>query len=153
MGKNEWIGRMRNKGDMMLPSQKWVNEHYLTHVLCRNWRPCCVGGTWKDLDHRTAVEEDRRIREFTFDSCFPRDEKGANITVLVERERVTGITMASVVPLKGTSGQLVALKMCGGNRDPLKDQPGAYDCATHGGRGYDERSSHHSVGEVTSRQQ
>ena len=57
------------------------------------------------------MEEDRRIREFSFDYCFPGDEKGARITVLVGRERVTGMTMASVVPVKGTSGQFAAMKV------------------------------------------
>ena len=36
------------------------------------------------------MEEDRRIREFSFDYCFLGDENGAKITVLVGRERVTG---------------------------------------------------------------
>ena len=62
-------------------------------------------GRGTDLDHKSAVEEDRRIREFSFDYCFAGDEKGARITVLVGRERVTGMTAASVVPVKKTSGQ------------------------------------------------
>ena len=43
------------------------------------------------------MEVDRRIREFSFDFCFrfPGDEKGAIVTVLVEREQVTGMTLAS----------------------------------------------------------
>ena len=54
------------------------------------------------MDHRKVAEEDLRIREFSFDSCFPGDEKGARITVLVGRERVTGMTVANVVPVKDT---------------------------------------------------
>ena len=111
VGKGEGVGRMRNIGDPRLSSRKEVEEHYLTHVPYRNWCPHCVGGRGKDLDHRKAVEEDRRIREFSFDYCFPGDEKGARITVLVGRERVTGMTMASVVPVKGTSGQFAAMKV------------------------------------------
>ena len=52
------------------------------------------------VDHRNAVEEDRRIREFSFDCCFPGDEKGARIMVLAGRERVTGTTLCSVVLVK-----------------------------------------------------
>ena len=100
VGKNEGVGRMRNIGDPRLPSRKEVEDHYLTHVPYRNWCPHCVRDRGKDLDHRKSVEEDRRIREFSFDYCFRGDEKGARITVLVGRERVTGMTMASVVPVK-----------------------------------------------------
>ena len=99
---------MRNIGDPALPSRKEVEEHFLTHVPYRNWCPHCV----RDLDHRKAVEEEnRRIREFSFDCCFLGDKKGPRITVLVRRERVTGMTIASVVPVKGTSGQFAAMKV------------------------------------------
>ena len=71
----------------------------------------CVRGGGKDLDHRKAVEEDRTITEVSFETTASQDEKGARITVLVARERVTGMTMASVVPVKGTSGQFAAMKV------------------------------------------
>ena len=83
LGKNEGVGRMRNIGDSGLPSMREVEEHYWTNVPYRNWCPHCVRGRGKDLDHRKAVEEDRTIREFSFGYCFPGDEKGARITVLV----------------------------------------------------------------------
>ena len=86
VGKDEGVGRMMNIGDPRSPSRKEVEEHYLTHVPYRNWCPHCVRGRGKDLDHRKAVEEDRRIREVSFDHCFPGDENGARITVLVGRE-------------------------------------------------------------------
>ena len=108
VGRDEGVGRMRNIGD---PGCRAVEEHYLTHVPYRNWCPHCVRGRGNDLDHRKAVEGNRRMREFSFEYCFPGDEKGARITVLVGRERVTGMTMASVVPVKGTSGQFAAMKV------------------------------------------
>ena len=111
IGREEAGGRMRNIGDPRLPSQKEVEDHYLTHVPYRNWCPHCVRGRGKDLDHRKGLDEDRCLREFSFDYCFPGDEKGAKVTVLVGRERVTGMTMASVVPVKGTSGQFAAMKV------------------------------------------
>ena len=103
--------RIRRLGDPRLPSAKEVEEHYLTHVPYRNWCPHCVRGRGKDLDHRRAIEDERKIREFSFDYCFPGDEKGFRLTVLVGRERTTGMTMASVVPVKGTSGQFAAMKV------------------------------------------
>ena len=103
--------RMRNIGDPRLPSQKEVDEHFLTHVPYRNWCPHCVRGRGKDLDHRKSLDDDRCLREFSFDYCFLGDETGVKITVLVGRERVTGMTMASVVPVKGTMGQFAVMKV------------------------------------------
>ena len=57
------------------------------------------------------MEEDRTIRDFRSDCCFPEDENGASVTVLEERGRITGMTMASVVPVKGTSCQFVSMKV------------------------------------------
>ena len=68
------------------------------------------GGRNKDLDHRKEVEVDRRIREFSCVFFFPANEKGARVTVLVGRKRVTGVTLASVVPMKGTSEQFSAMR-------------------------------------------
>ena len=96
---------MRRLGDPRLPSKKEVDEHNLTHLPYRNWCPHCVRGRGKDLDHRRAVDDERRVREFSFDYCFPGDDRGKRITVLVGRERMTGMTMAAVVPVKGSSGQ------------------------------------------------
>ena len=63
------------------------------------------------MDHRRSVEDDRQRLEFSFDYCFLGDDGAARMTVLVGRERVTGMTMASAVPVKGTSGQFAALKV------------------------------------------
>ena len=86
MGPGEEGARMRNIGDPRRPSAKEVDERYLTHVPYRNWCPHCVRGRGKDLDHRKGLDEDRSVREFSFDYCFPGDEKGKKLTVLVERE-------------------------------------------------------------------
>ena len=101
----EGVGGLRSLGDPRLPSEKEVVEHNLTHMPYRNWCPHCVRGRGKDLDHRRAVEDERRIREFSFDYFFPGDERGKKVTVLAGRERMTGMTMACVVPVKGTAGQ------------------------------------------------
>ena len=103
--------KMRNIGDPRLPTQKEVDEHNLTHVPYRNWCPHCVKGRGKDLDHRRNVDEDHRVKEFSFDYCFPGDDQGKKITILVGRERVSGMVMASVVPVKGTSGQFAAMRV------------------------------------------
>ena len=104
-------GRMRNIGDPRLPSQREVEAHNLTHVPYRNWCPHCVRARGRDLDHRRSLQDERKIPEFSFDYCFLGDAAGSKATVLVGRERVTGMTMASVVPVKGTSGPFSVLKV------------------------------------------
>ena len=47
--------------DPKLPTQKEVDEHYLTHLPYRNWCPICVKSKGKEMDHRDAS---RRSREF-----------------------------------------------------------------------------------------
>ena len=59
--------RLRSIGDPRLPSQKEVEEHNLTHLPYRNLCPHCVRGRGKDLDHRKSLDEDRNVREFSFD--------------------------------------------------------------------------------------
>ena len=44
------------------------------------------------------------MSEYHFDYCFPGDEFGYKLTILVGRERVGGMCMATVVPTKGTNG-------------------------------------------------
>ena len=116
---------MKKLGDPRLPSEREIEEHNFTHVPYRNWCPHCVRGRGKDLDHRRSTEDDRRIREFSFDYFFPGDERGKRVTVLAGRERMTGMTMAAVVPAKGSSGQyavkrvLEFVRECGAAEDEI----------------------------------
>ena len=107
----EGDGRMRNIGDPRLPTQREVDEHNVTHVPYRNWCPHCVRGRGRDLDHRRSVEEGHRVLEFSFDYCFMGDSSDERVTILVGRERSTGMSMATVVPAKGGSGQFAVLKV------------------------------------------
>ena len=105
LGVDQEGAPLRSMGDPRLPGTQEVEEHNLTHVPYRNWYPHCVKGRGKDLDHRRSIEDARQVREFSFDYFFPGDEQGRKVTVLAGRERMTGMTMAAVVPAKGTSGQ------------------------------------------------
>ena len=51
------------------------------------------------------------MSEYSWDYCFPGDELGCKLTVLVGRERVTGIYAATSVPMKGSMGQFVIDKV------------------------------------------
>jgi hypothetical protein len=89
---------IRRLADPRKPSDKEVELHGLTHLLCRNWCPVCVPAKGKDLDHRKDVKEGRCSPEFSFDYCFLGDDFLCRLTILVGRERVTGMTCATVVP-------------------------------------------------------
>jgi hypothetical protein len=77
----------------------------------RNWCPHCIRAKGRDLDHRRAVGGERNIPEFSFDYCFPGDELGYKLTVLVGREKGTGMSMAAVLPSKGSKGKFAADKV------------------------------------------
>ena len=97
--------------DPRLPTEEERLEHEKTHIPYRNWCPHCVRGRGKDLDHRKGLEEERGLSEFSFDYCFPGDEFGFKLTILVGKERSTGMSMATVVPMKGTSGRFSTRKI------------------------------------------
>ena len=102
---------VKKLGDPRLPTAKEKEDHERTHLPFRNWCYHCVRGKGKDLDHRKAVEEERGLSEYSFDYCFPGDEFGFKLTVLVGREKTTGMTMGTVVPAKGSSGRFAAEKI------------------------------------------
>ena len=88
--------------DPKLPSAEQVEMHYLMgHTEYRNWCEVCVKARGKEMDHRTE-EKDRRKPEYNLDYCFPGDELGFKWTVLVGKERGTGLWMGTAVPMKGS---------------------------------------------------
>ena len=97
--------------DPMRPTEKEVEQHNITHLPYRNWCPHCVRAKGKDADHRKAENGERILPEFSFDYAFPGNEFGYKLTVLVGRERLTGMTMATVLPDKGSTGKFAADKV------------------------------------------
>ena len=108
--KAEKERKLQKLGDPRKPTQAEVDDHDRTHLPYRNWCPHCVQAKGKDRDHRKPMEEERGLNEFSFDYCFPGDEFGYKLTVLVGRERASGMTMATVVPMKGSSGKFAVDK-------------------------------------------
>ena len=102
--------KIKKMTDPRKPTEKEVETHNLTHLPYRNWCPICIAAKGKDLDHRKDVRGDRGLPEFSFDYCFPGDEFGFKLTVLVGKERTTGMVMATVVPEKGSKGKFTADK-------------------------------------------
>ena len=103
--------RVRNVTDPRKPTEREIESHNRTHLPYRNWCPHCVRAKGKDMDHRRAVGDERILPEYSFDYCFPGNELGYKLTVLVGRERVTGMCMATVLPFKGSTGKFAADKV------------------------------------------
>ena len=104
-------GVVKELADPRRPSSKEVEKHRRTHVPYRNWCNICVRAKGRDWDHRREVGKERGLSEYSFDYCFPGDELGYKLTVLVGRERVTGASFATAVPTKGSTGRFTIEKM------------------------------------------
>ena len=101
--------KVRSLLDPKLPSETEVRQHYLTHMPYRNWCPHCVRGRGKEMDHKKRKEdEEPSVPEYHLDYCFPGDEDGQKLTVLVVVERFSKMTKAIVVPSKGSTGRYAA---------------------------------------------
>ena len=96
--------------DPKLPSSEEVREHNLTHMPYRNWCPHCVRGRGKEMDHKKKEKGDSEmeIPEYHLDYCFPGDEEGEKLTILVAVEKSTKMKKAVVVPSKGSTGRYAA---------------------------------------------
>ena len=98
--------------DPKLPSEEEVKEHMITHLPYRNWCPHCIKGRGKEMDHtRKDSQEKEGISEYHMDYCFPGDEQGNKVTVLVVIEKHTKMKMAMIVPSKGSTGSFAARKV------------------------------------------
>ena len=102
---------VKEMADPRRPSEKEVERHRRHHVPYRNWCEICVKAKGRDWDHRREVGKERGLSEYSFDYCFPGDEFGYKLTVLVGRERVTGASFATAVPTKGSTGRFTIEKM------------------------------------------
>ena len=97
--------KIRKLVDPKRPSQQEVDEHYLSHLPFRNWCPHCMRGKAKELDCRKSDGASGDMPEFHVDYCFPGDDMGFKLSILVGVERDTGAKVSVVVPQKGTTGK------------------------------------------------
>ena len=84
VGKKRVVQRMV---DPRLPSEEEVREHQLTHLPFRNWCPHCIKGRREEMNHNNQDRSERRLDEFHMDYCFPGDEFGYKLTILVVVEK------------------------------------------------------------------
>ena len=87
--------------DPILPSREEVEEHEKTHLPYRNWCRRCVRGKGTEVSCRRQDEPD--VPEFHMDYALVGDERGTTLwTLLVVRERMTRMVLATMVPDKAT---------------------------------------------------
>ena len=73
------------------PSQAEVSEHQPTHMPHRTWCPHCIKGRGKDMNRATQkVDGEPTVSEYHTDSCFPGEEMGERLTLLVSIEVMYG---------------------------------------------------------------
>ena len=95
--------------DPKKPSKEEVDEHCLTHIPYRNWCEVCVKCHGKELSHKKR-DGSNGVPEYAFDYCFPGDELGYKLVVLVGHEKTSGMTLAVTVPTKGSIGRFTVDK-------------------------------------------
>ena len=79
---------LRKIGDPSLPSSEEIKEHCLRgHIPYRNWCSICVRAHGRDRAHRIDKGRGRNLPEYFWDYCFPGDEFGNKLTILIGKER------------------------------------------------------------------
>jgi hypothetical protein len=97
--------------DPKLPTAAEVEEHNLNHLPFRSWCHHCVRGRGREMDHTKVKKGEHELDEFHLDYCFPGDEFGYKLAVLVAVERGTGMKASIVVPRKGSTGNFAARRV------------------------------------------
>ena len=93
----------RKLQDPRLPSKKEVEEHNLSgHMPYRSWCTFCVMGRGKAAPHCKQTRGDG-LPELHVDYCFMPTENKPLATILVAKETMSKMIMATVVPMKGAS--------------------------------------------------
>ena len=63
------------------------------------------------MDHSKVKKEEHELDEFHLDYCFPGDEFGYKLAILVAVERGSGMKASIVVPRKGSTGNFAARRV------------------------------------------
>ena len=97
--------KVRHMLDPTLPSAAEVREHRLTHLPYRSWCYHCVRGRGKEMNHEKQKNDgEQNISEYHMDYCFPGDENGQKLIILLIIEKFTKMKKAVVVPSKDRQG-------------------------------------------------
>ena len=95
--------------DPKLPTEEEVRQHLMCHFPYRSWCHHCIRGRGRERDHGRRLEDHvEGIPEYHLDYCFPGDEMGQRLTILVAVERYSRMKKVVVVPSKGSTGMYAA---------------------------------------------
>ena len=108
VGPSEGERKVKKIINPVLPSSTEISEHQLSHLPYRSWCPHCVKGRAKEMGHQRQSRDVPGLAEYHIDYCFPGDEIGFKLCVLVAVEKHSGMKMATVVPTKGATGAFAA---------------------------------------------
>ena len=100
--------------DPKLPSSDEQRLHNITPVPYRSWCDHCVKGKAKRASHTKQEEKERTMPEVHVDYCFMgtnEDDKEKLLTILVAKERDSGMMMSTIVPKKGSTGEFAAKRL------------------------------------------
>ena len=92
---------------MMTPTLGERQEPERTHIPYRSWCRHCVAARAGYSAHRgrrfaVAVEEDKEMKQVSYDYCFMRDQPWSESAMILEsKDRATRMVSAHVVPFKG----------------------------------------------------
>ena len=119
-GSDEEVEAGARKAEKMVnpwpPTRDEVMEHEITHLPYRNWCKHCIRGRGTEASHRRQLEEPN-IPELHMDFMFMGEEgEEGKWTILVAKERLSKMTLATAVPLK-TTGGFVARRVEGSLRE------------------------------------
>ena len=93
----------RKLKDPRLPSRREMDEHSLAaHMPYRSWCTFCVMGKGKTTPCHKQYREDG-LPELHVDYCFMSTKGKPLATILVAKEKMSKMMLATVVPLKGAS--------------------------------------------------
>ena len=97
------------------PSEREVREHNRLHMPYRSWCPICISAKGTDVGHKSQsgrAGECEERREVSLDYCFLKDAVGGpTATVLVGRDRQSGLYVGHVVPSKGAATEWIAAQV------------------------------------------
>ncbi len=80
--------KTRKMQEPTLPDQAEQDEHAMTHVPFRSWCRHCIRGRAEEIGHFGRSEGPSGV-EVHLDYCFPGDENGQKLTILVVVEKFT----------------------------------------------------------------
>jgi len=115
------VRHMKKMIDPCLPTRSEILEHELSHLPYRNWCTHCVKGRANERYHPRAERDPDGLPEIHVDYCFPcgsTSKEGApdvmgGLTVLAMRERDSRMSLFTVVPRKGATGEYAARRAAG----------------------------------------